>query len=497
MKLKQHTNPDDPGGRSRLSVRIPVFVLLFSVVIAMTASAIQIFIEYNEELDSIRTRMKQMELSSTGVLAVSIWKLDEEQVRLQLSSMLQIPDMRHMSVESSDLGEISVGEQPDKNILSQTYPLVYENEKEKIQVGDLHITASLDGVYARLKDQAFIVMFAEIIKTFLVSVFILVLIYFLVTRHLTRMASYARNLNIARLDEKLKLASRGKHHKKDELDELVIAINAMLVDLKQTHFELQRSHSTLEQKVDERTQELVLAKEEAEKASQAKSEFLSTINHELRTPLTSILGGLGLVTKGAVGDIPEKMISPLSIAYRNTKRLLLLVNDVLDVAKIEAGHLKLNHDDIELKAFLEQSIALNHAYAASFEIEIKLIDCPENLTIWADEHRLLQVMNNLISNAIKFTQAGDVVEINAKQDASSVEISVTDHGRGIPDDLKEKIFEKFTQVDASDSRTAGGTGLGLAISKSIVELHGGTIDLESTPDESTSFYVRIPVRPAD
>lgn len=494
MKAKQANNSDKPERRSRLSVRIPVFVLLFSVIIAAGASIIQLFIEYKKESDLIQGRMKQIEFSVTGVLAVSIWKLDEEQIKLQLNNMLQIPDMRYIKVESPDLGDIIAGEQPTGDIMSQTYPLTYDESGEHVQVGNLHVTASLEGLYTRLQDRALLIMLTEAIKTFLVSIFILMLIHFLVTRHLTRMARYVRDLNISRLDKELKLTSRSEHHRSDELDELVSAINFMLTDLKNTHSELQKSHITLENKVALRTKELVLAKEKAEEASQAKSEFLATINHELRTPLTSILGGLGLITKGARGVVPEKMASPIDIAYRNSKRLLLLVNDVLDIAKIEAGHLTLKYSEINLYDFLKQAVALNQAYAETFDVEVTLITCPEDLTIYADENRLQQVMNNLISNAIKFTRTGDAVEIAAKQLDDFVEISVTDHGHGIPDNLKKNIFEKFTQADSSDTRTTGGTGLGLAISKSIVELHNGSINFKSVIDEGSTFYVTVPVK---
>lgn len=495
MKAKQANSPDKPERRTRLSVRIPVFVLLFSVIIAAGASIIQLFIEYKKESDLIQSRMKQIELSVTGVLAVSIWKLDEEQIKLQLNNILQIPDMRYIKVESPDLGDIIAGEQPTGDIMSQTYPLTYgESGGEQVQVGNLHVTASLEGLYTRLQDRALLIMLTEAIKTFLVSIFILMLIHFLVTRHLTRMARYVRDLNISKLDEELKLTSRGEHHRVDELDELVSAINTMLTDLKNTHSELQKSHITLENKVALRTKELVLAKEKAEEASQAKSEFLATINHELRTPLTSILGGLGLITKGVRGEVPEKMASPIDIAYRNSKRLLLLVNDVLDIAKIEAGHLTLKYSEINLYDFLKQAVMLNQAYAETFDVEVTLIACPEDLTMYADENRLQQVMNNLISNAIKFTRPGDAVEITAKQLDDFVEISVTDHGHGIPDNLKKNIFEKFTQADSSDTRTTGGTGLGLAISKSIVELHNGSINFKSVIDEGTTFYITVPVK---
>lgn len=488
-RKSRHTEAFDR--RSRLSFRIPLFALLFSAVIALCGSAIQLLIEYDKESELVHMRIKEIELGAASVLADSIWELDREKISLELGSMLLVPGIRYLKVESSDLGDIVAGEPPASNIVKQKYPLMYEGEGARIQVGNLYIEATLDGVYERIKSRALLIMSIEAIKTFLVATFILLLIHFLVTRHVTSMASYMRDLNISELEDPLSIGLRRNYHREDELDELVTAINSMRLSLGQAHFALQKSHSTLEQKVEERTRELVAAKDDAEKASQAKSEFLATINHELRTPLTSILGGLGLLTHGTMGDIPEKISAPLDIAYRNSQRLLLLVNDMLDIAKIDAGHIFLDCKEVEVKAFLEHAIALNQAYAELFDVNLSLVSCADGLVMYADEHRLHQVMNNLISNAIKFTHVNDVIEVSAKQVGSEIEICVTDHGVGIPKEFSEKIFEKFTQVDGSDSRSAGGTGLGLSISKSIVEMHGGSLRFDSTPLSGASFYITV------
>lgn len=482
-------NQNAPAHHSRLSVRIPIFVLLFSVIVAILFSLIQLFVEYREDVDLIKTRLHELAVSSSDVLAVNIWKLDEEQLSLQLRGMLQIPDIAYVSVASSDLGGITVGELPTGNSVELNHPLTYRTGSTTMQLGTLQIVASLKNVYTRLLDRGLLIMATEGIKTFLVSIFLLLLIHFLVTRRLSRMANYARDLTVTRLHEQFIPDKLGMSHKDDELDELVTAINTMLVDLKVAHYQLQNSHNTLEQKVDERTKELLLAKNTAEKASQAKSEFLATINHELRTPLTSILGGLGLIANGALGKVPENMQNAIDVAHRNSKRLLHLVNDILDVAKIDAGHLTLEISQIFLLPFLQNAAELNQAYAESFNVSLTIDACDTELEIHADAQRLHQVMNNLISNAIKFTHTGDVIEISAVTRGSAIEIRVTDHGPGIPDELKDSIFDKFTQADRSNTRATGGTGLGLSIARSIVKLHGGDIRFDSSPDQGTTFYI--------
>lgn len=478
---------------SLLRIRIPILILLFSVVAALISTGIQLYVEYQSQMDQIKKRINQIELSSPDILAASIWKLDEEQIKIQLNSMLQIPDVHYVRVESTDLGDIVLGSSQTENFFSESFPLIYKSEQENINVGSLHVTVSLAGVYTDLRGQALLILAVEATKVFFVAAFLLLLIRFLVTRHLTRMVNYTRELDISKLNEPLRLVSRkDNHHTNNELDELVSAINTMLDGLRASHDELLESHDTLEQKVQERTQELMLAKEGAEQASQAKSEFLSTINHELRTPLTSIQGGLGLVVSGKSGELPKKIRLPLDIAYKNTQRLVFLVNDILDVATIESGHLKLKCESIDLKAFLQHVVSLNQAYGESFGVKLCLLSCPENLSIFADKNRLSQVMNNLLSNAIKFTHSGDTVEVSAEQNEGYVEIDIVDHGPGIAQEFRPHIFDKFTQEDSSDTRSAGGTGLGLNISKSIIEQHGASLDFDSEVGVGTRFYIRMP-----
>ena len=231
---------------------------------------------------------------------------------------------------------------------------------------------------------------------------------------------------------------------------------------------------------------------ERKRIDKMKNEFVSTVSHELRTPLTSIRGSLGLVTGGALGELPASVSEMLNIASNNTERLLLLINDIIDIQKIEPGQMAFKFHTMDLMPFLERVVDDNSAYGGQYGVRFVLKSMAEDACVFADRDRLMQVMANLLSNAAKFSPQNDTVEINVAMHNERVRISVTDNGPGIPVDFHDKIFEKFTQSDSSDTRQKGGTGLGLSISKIIVEKHGGQIDFISREGIGTTFYIELP-----
>jgi len=232
---------------------------------------------------------------------------------------------------------------------------------------------------------------------------------------------------------------------------------------------------------------------ERKKVEHIKNEFISTVSHELRTPLTSVRGSLGLLVGGAGGSLPDQAQTLVSIANKNTERLLLLINDILDIEKIESGKMVYHYKLLKLHDFLEAAIQANFAYGQQFDVHFRVSQCPEEISVYADEDRLMQVMNSLLSNAAKFSTPGSLVELSAVQRMQKVRISITDHGKGIPQNFQKRIFEKFAQADASDTRALGGTGLGLSISKAIVEQHGGRIDFISRVNIGTTFFFDLPI----
>lgn len=223
-----------------------------------------------------------------------------------------------------------------------------------------------------------------------------------------------------------------------------------------------------------------------------KSQFVSTVSHELRTPLTSIRGALGLVLGGVLGEIPEKARTMLTMANRNSERLTLLINDLLDLEKIESERMAFSFKPVDLIQVLYHALEANQGYADNYQVSLKLTESLTEAWINADENRLLQVFANLLSNAIKFSHAGGVVDLSIVPQADYYEIRVRDYGDGISEAFRSRIFGRFAQADSADNRQKGGSGLGLSISKAIVEQHKGKIGFYSQEGVGTTFFFTLP-----
>jgi signal transduction histidine kinase len=229
-----------------------------------------------------------------------------------------------------------------------------------------------------------------------------------------------------------------------------------------------------------------------EAASQHKSQFLANMSHELRTPLNAILGFNELIIDGMLGEVPPDMKDACERIRRNGVHLLGLINDVLDLAKIEAGQLTLSLADYSAADVVHTVVATVESLASEKKLDLKA-EVPDGLpNARGDQRRITQVLLNLVGNAIKFTDAGEVA-VKASVADGMLTIAVSDTGPGIPESVQITIFEEFQQADNSSTREKGGTGLGLAIAKRIVEMHGGNIGLRSQMGQGSTFSMRLPL----
>ena len=226
-----------------------------------------------------------------------------------------------------------------------------------------------------------------------------------------------------------------------------------------------------------------------------KDEFISMVSHELRTPLTSIRGSLGLLAGGVMGAFPEKAQHMAEIAVNNTDRLVRMINDILDVQRMESGKISMERTACDCADLMTQAAEVTGDMAREAGITLEV--SPESVPVWADPDRIVQTLTNLLSNAMKFSPRSSTVSLAAQRQKEQVVFQVKDQGRGIPAEYLDRIFERFQQVDASDSREKGGTGLGLAICRSIVQQHGGRIWAESTVGEGSTFSLTLPVLQED
>lgn len=232
---------------------------------------------------------------------------------------------------------------------------------------------------------------------------------------------------------------------------------------------------------------------ERKRLEQIKDEFVSIVSHELRTPLTSINGSLGLISSGMSGDLPEMVVEMVTIAKRNCERLIRLINDLLDLQKMESGMFEIAFEKVNLIQLISQAKEGITGFSETHQVQIVLDSELEALWIEADPDRLLQVLVNLLSNATKYSPPQGIVHVQVVSEEDRVRVNVIDHGSGIPDEMRDRIFEKFMQADSSIKRSKGGTGLGLNISRRIINMHGGSIDFECAPDKGTVFYFVLPI----
>jgi DNA-binding response OmpR family regulator/nitrogen-specific signal transduction histidine kinase len=223
-----------------------------------------------------------------------------------------------------------------------------------------------------------------------------------------------------------------------------------------------------------------------------KDEFVATVSHELRTPMTSIAGSLGLLAGGAAGALPDPAKRLLAIAHSNSQRLVRLINDILDIDKMESGKSVFALQPVELRALAEQAIEANRGFAEGYGVTVYLAADAAQGVVRVDPDRMTQVLVNLLSNAVKFSPRGQEVVVGIEHKGATIRVTVRDHGPGIPEDYRSRVFEKFVQVDASDARQKGGTGLGLSIVKQIMLRLGGDVGLESAAGGGTIFYVELP-----
>lgn len=246
--------------------------------------------------------------------------------------------------------------------------------------------------------------------------------------------------------------------------------------------------------MDARHAHLETSLEQVQELERLKTEFVSTVSHELRTPLTSMRGALGLVLAGTTGPLPAKAHDLLRIAHGNTERLIRLINDILDIEKIEAGQMALRREWCELGALVQATVRSVETLAQEAGVRLA-VEAEGEVRVTADADRLVQVFTNLVANAIKFSPRGEVVTVRVETAGGEALVHVQDRGPGIADEFRSRVFGKFQQQESHDARRKGGTGLGLAIARALVERHEGRLTFDTAVGRGTTFTVALPWTP--
>jgi signal transduction histidine kinase len=481
------------GIRMGVGRKLITYILLFSVVVTILGTALQLYFDYVNDIKSVKKTMLQIESSYLQSINSNLWISDTEQLELQLSGILQLPDIQFLEIIDNGQSLFSIGTPQEKNTIQQQFILSYQFDNKSISLGVLKATASLSGIYERLLDRFTLILISEAVNIFLVAIFIFIVFYALVGKHLVFMSDYTQHINLQHLDNPLKL-NRQTPKTHDELEQLVGSINAMRQNL--VHDMNKRKKVELELK--HLNEELTLKNKELE-------QIIYVTSHDLRSPLVNVQGfskelrmDCKEVTKILQNkDIPEDIkneISPilqedvpnsLQFILTSVSKMDSLLSGLLKLSRL--GRASLDICPLNMNILLSNVLSTMEFQIKENNISVILDSLPE---CCGDENQIHQVFSNLLANAIKYMdkkRQGEI-KISGIIEANQSIYSVADNGQGIAQKHQQIIFEIFHQLAPKENN---GEGLGLNIVKKIMEIHRGKIWLESEQGKGSTFYLSL------
>ena len=475
-------------GLRPLALRLLGWVLLYSLILSLVATGVQMIGEFERQKSELQSSQERAAELIAGGMSTNLWVMNFSEVANSLDDMRSMPFIGYARVITTTGEEFSTGTYPEGRVITQTFPLQFDRSTfDRPQpVGELTIVSSIEQVYQDILNRALLNLLFQSIVVMLGTLGLLLIVRVALSRHLETMADYAAKLNLDALVEPLKLRRRSPS-RPDELSELEQALNKMRLQILEDTRSLRQT-----------TIQTQGERDEAIRANHAKNQFLANVSHELRIPLQSVLGYANLLTDTPLDQEQREYVNTLLNA---SESLSSIINDLLDISSMEAGKLEFEAIPFDLRETLNDLIHMlgSRAREKGLALEVRV---DENLP-WAltgDPVRIRQVLLNLLSNAIKFTDSGHVLisieVLGRKEGKVRLRLAVEDTGVGInPEDIP-LVYEPYVQLGQRFQRQLPGAGLGLTICRQLVDLMGGSMDLESRPGEGSTFWVELSLQEA-
>lgn len=496
--------------RPGIGQRLLFQIILFSSLITLVATVFQLYTDYQRDVSLIKTRLDDIEGSYLGSISASLWNLDIQQLQLQLDGIAQLPDIKSVTVQESPENvtsplQITRGETGGNNVITRHYPIVYHLSSGSRQIGTLTVHASLSQVYARLREKVVVILLSQGVKTFLVSLFILYIVYRLITAHLARISERVSRFEISQPQPPLTL-DRSPPKQPDELDHVVNAFNTLSRNLRQAYEHMQEVNqalaqdiiarrqaeeevkhlnAVLEQRVRQRTAEL-------EAANRELASFCYSVSHDLRAPLRRIEGFRRILNDSYHEEFDDKGRHYLDRIAAGTREMADMIDSFLRLSRATQG--ELNVEIVDLSASVQRIFDEYRERDPHRQVELETGD---GISAPVDRHLFNMLLSNLLDNAWKYSEHCDhaVVRFGFKEEDGERIYYLADNGDGFDMQYADRLFAPFSRLHSNSE--FDGVGIGLATVQRIINRHGGRIWAESRPGEGAIFYFTLWERNTD